>query len=113
MSKPKFTQGEWVVVDKDESNTGTKANNLVKMIDSKTTKFGSHIYSILGGFDPETQREEIEANAHLISQAPAMYNELIRLRDILTMLDKETHPSIELDAVTYDTDLLLAKCRGE
>jgi hypothetical protein len=61
----------------------------------------------------EPDDEEGYANAHLISCAPEMYKLLESLSEMMPMLDEQTHPQIEMDAVKYDIDKLLAKARGE
>lgn len=90
----KFTQGEWRV-----DNVGLTGD----------------IFDVTFNADGECVAEHVhtEADAHLISQAPAMYRMLEEMDKLLTMLDIETHPQIELDCVCYDINQLLAKARGE
>ena len=78
----KFTKGEWVVFDKEpDKYTGVKINNVVKMPGSQKSKYGANIYLCIGGFDCETQKEEVEANAFLIAAAPEMYRLLKELHE--------------------------------
>lgn len=57
--------------------------------------------------------KEKESNAHLIKAAPKMRSMLETLSSIMPMLDEQTHPSIEMDAIKHDIDELLAEARGE
>lgn len=54
-----------------------------------------------------------KANAHLIKTAPKLYAKLDELSALMVMLDEQTHANIELDAVKYDIDKLLAEARGK
>lgn len=42
-----------------------------------------------------------------------MYEMLLKQSELMGFLDEQTHPNIELDAVKYEIDRLLAKARGE
>ena len=74
----KFTKGKWQVLDKLQVS-GVKVSNLIQMVGSKPTNHAANIYAIMGGFDISTQREEVEATAHLIASAPAMYKLLQKI----------------------------------
>ena len=113
----KFTEGEWLVVDKDEPSKpwhSQKVNNTVKMPSSQKTKYGACIYSCIGGFDIDTQKDEVEANAHLIASAPSMY---AMLEEVLAMQKQwygygmETH--IKLSDMADKMEALLKSARGE
>ena len=45
--------------------------------------------------------------------APEMYDMIKNLSEMIPMLDEQTNPQIEMDAVKHDIDKLLAKARGQ
>lgn len=45
--------------------------------------------------------------------AKEMEDMLQQLSDMMPMLDEQTHPQVEMDAVKHDIDELLKKARGE
>lgn len=107
MSNTKFTKGEWVVINKEPGKYEKETvNNCVKMVDSAKTKYDANVYCVLGGFDRETQKDEIESNAHLIAAAPEMY-------EILSSIVNQIE-SADLNGIdTHPIKSLLAKARGE
>jgi len=110
----KFTKGEWLVSD---NKINSPVRHIVKMPSSKPTRYNGTMYSCLGGFDSETQAEEAEANAHLISSAPSMYDEIqtdidkLKLKLKFKTDEDETKPFLELDIARKEKLLELA--RGE
>ena len=104
MSEAKFTKGDWVVINKEPRMLDQNPiNNSIKMPSSQKTKYGACMYAAIGGFSIETQRVEVEANAHLIAVAPEMYKALIQIQQE-GGLSVARHKSISR---------LLAKARGE
>lgn len=94
MSKEKFTQGEWKVMNQ----TGRL----------------DYSYMVYTGDEcARTSEVESKANADLIAAAPDMYSKLKDLSKLMAMLDPYTPDLMELDCVTSEIDELLAKARGE
>lgn len=97
--KTKFTPGPWKISIPESSNGFV-------YIDQNSSKFPSG--SICTAYANNAFND-----AKLISCAPEMYDLLESLSEMMPMLDEQTHPHIEMDAVKYDIDKLLAKARGE
>jgi len=112
MTKEKFTQGEWSVLDKSELGKN-ETNNIVRMESKKKNRYNTVPYACIGGFPDENAKEEIEANTHLISAAPEMYRMLESLKkELWQMIDEvneqrlnTVHPQIETppDLVDMET----------
>ncbi len=100
MSIEKFTQGDWVVVEKEANGVA----HIVRMNTPNLNRYDARPYAALGGFPDENAKKEIEANAHLIAAAPDMYHMLMMLQDD----DSISDPSIDKEVIK-----LLAKARGE
>ena len=47
----------------------------------------------------------------LIKTAPKLYEMLVEVSEMMGLLDRHTHPNIELDAVKYDIEKLLEEAR--
>lgn len=100
--KEQFTKGEWVFNGYDGSITDTtKAKNEIAMMN----------------VDDWHNLGEGYANAHLIAQAPAMYEEIKQDAEQLNEFIKTLREHSD-DWIFYKNELkrkefLLAKCRGE
>ena len=57
--------------------------------------------------------ESMKKRGHILASAPDMYEMLESLSELMPLLDEQTHPQIECDALKCDIDKLLAKARGE
>lgn len=97
MSEAKFTKGDWIARGKTPSRIYAKVREDKEVIVAATG-------SVLN---------ESGCNAHLIASAPRMYEMLVTLSSMMPMLDEQTHPAIEMDAIKSDIDNLLAEARGE
>lgn len=127
MSEAKFTKGPWVVYECDDCHGRQDYDSLVIGMDSfnEMPSCYSSIHRIeipcaLGD-------EEGEANAHLIAQAPAMYemlesasnelyaliNEVNKLRMTKVHSQTETPPDLHDMETCYLIGKLLAAARGE
>jgi len=111
MSKEKFAKGDWALgMDSDFTAHSDSCGWFGSTpIESK----GVCVAVAVGDYEPGCDRQEMQANAHLIAAAPRMYRALKHLHD--TMINST--PKIELrDGVVLSADLigkLLAEARGE
>ena len=97
----KFTKGEWEIF----GDWGIRA----KKSDRQLCENNCH-----ATFEYSRGAEgEGFANAHLMANAPDMYNKLKEMSELLIMLDPLTHANIELDCQVYEIEQLLNKARGE
>jgi len=107
MNEAKFTKGDWVVINREpQVFDQNPINSSVKMPSSQKTKYGACMYAAIGGFSIETQRVEVEANAHLIAVAPEMYKELSELAEWLEYRE-------DYKVWSKRVNKLLASARGE
>ena len=96
--KEQFTRGEWVFNGYDGSITDTtKAKNEIAMMNVE-------------GWD---NLGEGYANAHLIAQAPEMYEMLKAIDTCIADSKNEIELADMVTNLCHDIDQLLAKCRGE
>lgn len=100
MSNEKFTKGEWAINNK----TGTDSIINISVGDFEIEHGCSSI---------TLYNQDSDANAQLVKAAPEMYRLLEDMSKLMVLLDPQTHPQIELDAVKYDIDALLSKARGD
>jgi len=103
MATKKFNQGDWAIHRHPDKYS-------VQIIGIST---GGEHEDNFASCKVTLYNQESDANANLIAQAPAMYRMLQEQSELMKMLDPQTHPNIEIDAVKYDIDELLAKARGE
>ena len=111
MSKVKFTKGKWELgLDSDFI---AHSDSCEWFGSTPIESEGICVAVSVGDYESGCDREEMQANAHLIAAAPKMYRALKHMHD--TMINSA--PKIELrDGIVLSADLigkLLAEALGE
>ncbi len=106
----KFTKGEWSISDIKNESYGYSATIVSKEQMATIAELKATTTSMV---DWLPNAEGFKANLALFKAAPKMYRLLDDMSNLMVLLDPQTHPNIELDAVKYDIDALLAEARGE
>ena len=101
MIEPKFTKGEWSIVD----STGQSLSVWASESECITT--------IKYDFWDEKYQDELKANAHLIASAPAMYAMISDIEKSIINCKNEIELADDITNLCHDIDQLLKKSRGE
>ncbi len=94
-----ITKGKWEAIENDH------------FIDIKV--HGNPIAQVIVNQYADVDKGQMRANARMMALAPEMADMLKELSSLMPMLDEQTHPNIECDALKYDIDELLAKVKGD